>query len=298
MGLERYTARFLLEAKAAGRVFGRTLTIGRQNFFVTRPELAKLAHDFRFSDDEFLKASTPAELVYAEPFFKNVLGASEVESVDASAYEAATHVLDMNSPLPTHLRQRYNTVFEAGSLEHIFNFAVAIRNLMEALEVGGTLFIQTPANNYFGHGFYQFSPELFYRVLSSINGFEIKRMQVYEHFFPYHFFSTFRYAVADPEKVRKRVQLVNKRPTLLLIEARKTADVPIFNTLPQQSDYVQLWNKPGQPISALKPTCLQAGLLQKLYSIPLKWVGWLSLQYLGNPRNKPSLANKEFFRKQ
>src|SRR5436853_7806213 len=99
MGLERYTARFLLEAKAAGRVFGRTLTIGRQNFFVTRPELAKLAHDFRFSDDEFLKASTPAELVYAEPFFKNVLGASEVESVDASAYEAATHVLDMNSPL-------------------------------------------------------------------------------------------------------------------------------------------------------------------------------------------------------
>jgi hypothetical protein len=298
MGLEKYTARFLLEAKASGVSFGRTLTLGRQNFFVARPDLEKLAGDFRFSSAEFLNSFPAAELVFVEPFFKKILGASVIESMDASNYEAATHVHDMNTPLPSALRNKYDVVFEAGSLEHIFNFPIAIQNLMLAVRPGGYFFIQTPANNYFGHGLYQFSPELFYRVLSPANGFQIKRMQVFEHFFPGHFFAASRYAVTDPEKVRKRVQLVNNRPTLLLIEACKTADVPIFATPPQQSDYVQLWGQTGASPAAAEPTCFQNNLVQKLYSIPLKWVGSLLLQYFGNRKQKPALSNKEFFRKE
>ena len=33
----------------------------------------------------------------------------------------------------------------------------------------------TPANNFFGHGFYQFTPELFFRIFSAANGFEVER---------------------------------------------------------------------------------------------------------------------------
>jgi len=36
--------------------------------------------------------------------------------------------------------------------------------------------IHTPASNLCGHGFYQFSPELFYRALNATNGFEVERM--------------------------------------------------------------------------------------------------------------------------
>ena len=54
----------------------------------------------------------------------------------------------------------------------IFNFPVAIRNLMRMAKVGGQVFLTTPANNFCGHGFYQFSPELAYRIFALENGFE------------------------------------------------------------------------------------------------------------------------------
>lgn len=296
MGLEYYTTRFLLQARQAGASFGRVLTIGRQNFFVTRPQAEKLAREFSLQLQSFLSTEPATDLAYVEPFFRQLLGASAVESLDVSTYEGATHVHDMNAPLPEALRARYDTVFEAGSLEHIFNFPIAIRNLMEALKPGGRLFIQTPANNYFGHGFYQFSPELFYRVLSEENGFTVRRMQVFEHFYPSHFFATEAYEVADPARVKKRVQLVNKRPTLLLVEAQKTEEKKPFAKPPQQSDYVPLWQSGSAPAPPNpQPTVLQTNWKQKAYALPLKLFGALSLQYLVNRRNKPALSNREFF---
>ena len=296
MGLEYYTTRFLLQARAKVVNFGRTLTIGRQNFFVTGPQLKALAGEFALNLDSFFATEPKTELAYVEPFFKKVLGAPEVESLDVSTYEGATHVHDMNAPLPENLKNRFDTVFEAGSLEHIFNFPTAIGNLMQALKVGGQLFIQTPANNYFGHGFYQFSPELFYRVLGEQNGFAVRRMDVFEHFFPCHFFKTSTYEVSDPAVVKKRVQLVNNRPTLLLVQAEKTADKPIFQTPPQQSDYVPLWEGNSAPAAAPTPTCLTDNAKQRAYSLPLKAVGTLALQYAANTANKPALSNREFFK--
>jgi hypothetical protein len=34
----------------------------------------------------------------------------------------------------------------------------------------------TPANNQMGHGFYQFSPELFFRVFSQENGYLLRAL--------------------------------------------------------------------------------------------------------------------------
>ena len=62
---------------------------------------------------------------------------------------------------------QFDVVYDGGTLEHVFNFPVALRNAMELLRPGGRLFtIHTCANNLCGHGFYQFSRELFYRTLS------------------------------------------------------------------------------------------------------------------------------------
>lgn len=295
MGVDHYTARFLLQARAAGHGFGRTLTIGRQNFFVTRPQLDRLAGEFGFDSLEFLKSHRSEDLVYLEPFLAKVVGAGGVESIDASGYEAATHIHDMNRPLPEGLRGQFETVIEAGSLEHIFNFPTAIGNLMGALKPGGKLFIQTPANNYFGHGFYQFSPELFYRVLSEENGFRVERMELLEHFYPCHFFQTPLYQVADPAKVGKRVQLVNKTPSLLMIEATRIEVVEPFRTTPQQSDYVPLWD--SSTPAAPTPTCLTASWKDWVYRLPLGLFRSLWLQYRGGGGSPPSVKNREFFKR-
>jgi 2-polyprenyl-3-methyl-5-hydroxy-6-metoxy-1,4-benzoquinol methylase len=79
--------------------------------------------------------------------------------LDASPYEGADTIHDMNTPVPEAWHGRYDVV--SGSLEHIFNFSVAIANLANMLRVGGTIFVTTPVNNLMGHGVYQFSPELY-----------------------------------------------------------------------------------------------------------------------------------------
>ncbi len=103
---------------------------------------------------------------------------------------------------------------------------------------GGRLLWVTPANNFFGHGFYQFSPELLYRVLSPENGFEVEEMIAVEY-------GPLRnwYRVIDPTKKRDRVKLINKYPVQLIAIAKRISDVEPFSTIPQQSDYSAMWDK-------------------------------------------------------
>lgn len=54
---------------------------------------------------------------------------------------------------------------DGGALEHTFNVPVALTSYMEMVRVGGRLILVSPANDHFGHGFYQFSAELFYSAL-------------------------------------------------------------------------------------------------------------------------------------
>jgi hypothetical protein len=171
---------------------------------------------------------------YAENFF-HLLGAEIVESLDASSFEGATIIHDLNTPIPENLKNRFTTIIDGGLLEHVFNFPVAIKNCMEMLQVGGTFIISTITNNMMGHGFYQFSPELFYRVFSQENGFELNRMILYEN--PDHKW----YQVMDPAIVGCRVGVQNCKQIDLLIIAKKKAAIPIFLSYPQQSDYTQLW---------------------------------------------------------
>lgn len=295
MGIERNTARLLLQAQRAGAGFRKVLTVGRQNFFVNNREIQSLVREFSLPADR-ARALKADDLIYAEPFFRQLLGAEVVESVDASGYEGATHVHDLNYPLPSALKNAFDAVVDAGSLEHIMNFPAAIRSLMECVKPGGRLFIQTPANNYFGHGFYQFSPELFFRVFSEENGFQTERMIVFEHFFPAHFFASPWYEVTDPKAARKRVQLVNKRPVLLMVQALKLREAPIFAAVPQQSDYVSVWREGGDAGGKNSP-----GLLERVkhlaYRIPLRFTGHLWAQYAASRKFPPNLRNKVFFRR-
>jgi 2-polyprenyl-3-methyl-5-hydroxy-6-metoxy-1,4-benzoquinol methylase len=103
---------------------------------------------------------------HADGFCREFLGVAELDSIDYSAYEGATIMHDPNRPLPDELRGKFDAIIECGTLEHVFNFPVAIGNLMEMLKVGGYLFMTTVGNNLFGHGFYQFSAEIMYRIFT------------------------------------------------------------------------------------------------------------------------------------
>jgi hypothetical protein len=52
-----------------------------------------------------------------------------------------------------------------------------------------------------------------------------------------------RFEVADPEVIRRRVNLINSFPVLLFIQARRVAEQPVLAITPQQSDYLAMWAK-------------------------------------------------------
>jgi hypothetical protein len=87
-------------------------------------------------DDELIRRIFTKSNGYAEPLLTH-LGATEVHSYDYSAYKETTHLFDMNGQIPDETKEQYTTVFDRGSLEHVFNFPVAIKNCMEIVKVGG-----------------------------------------------------------------------------------------------------------------------------------------------------------------
>lgn len=257
MGIDRDTARFLLWARRQGVDFTRPLTIGRMGLHLS-------VGDLRTTFSEFGLRRTTSELDemftshagYADRFFTE-LGAERLTTLDASGFEGANIIHDLNRPIPTDWHEKYSVVFDGGTLEHVFHFPTALRNCLEMTSVGGHFITVTPANNYMGHGFYQFSPELYARVLGEANGFHLEKMIVVE------FGANRWHEVVDPAKVGHRVSLVNDRPTLLAVLARKTRRTEIFAQTPQQSDYASEWADWNHGVVASARPCREGERQQK-----------------------------------
>jgi hypothetical protein len=151
---------------------------------------------------------------------------------------------DLNEPVPGNLKNRFTAIVDGGTMEHIFNVPVAFKNCMEMLEIGGHYLAITPANNLFGHGFYQFSPELFFSLFKEHNGFKTKivilRVDGAKDW----------YEVLNPDTVKSRVFFKNDKPTNLMIIAEKISETGDVLKV-QQSDYEYTWgvnesNKEGK----------------------------------------------------
>jgi hypothetical protein len=267
MGFDRYSTRFVLLAKKKGVDLSRTLTLGRQELHLKKGELDLLLQEVGVSLSAEQRQEVARQLPYADGLLK-ALGAETLTTVDASAYEGASVIHDMNTPIPDSLAGRFTTVIDFGTLEHIFNFPVAVRNCMQLLSVGGTFLSATTANNYLGHGFYQFSPELFFRVFSKENGFELETMYLCEEHY-----TRYWYQVADPAVVRSRVELRNSLRTQMLVRARKIGDVVPFATTPQQSDYAQeLWQGRGPAPGAPGAVAINSALREIGRQCTPKWL--------------------------
>jgi len=268
----------MLEAKKNGVSFSSTLTLGRQTNNMMRSELAHLRKTYNIpeiSDPNYsLKYRS-----YADAFFYHYLDVNKLSVMDFSDYQDADIIHDMNYPISRDLEESFDAVIDGGTLEHVFNFPIAIANCMKMLKTGGSLFIFSMANNHCGHGFYQFSPELFFRIFQSENGFETKSVILVKHPFPGAELSRKQicFQVRDPAVSGRRSTLVTRLPLGIMVHAVKIGNKPVFEQYPQQSDYIGKWrDNKGQlqklhkrgAASALNP---EIGLLKLLWSrLPLR----------------------------
>jgi hypothetical protein len=236
-------------ARLRGVSFDQVLTLGHQSLRLFPAEVAFFRNAYQESFDSAvttLDRHTWDD--YVDGFLRDFLGAASISVLDASPFEGADTVHDMNIRVPKEWHGRYDVVIDGGSLEHIFDVPTAFANLADMLKVGGTIFINTPANNMMGHGFYQFSPELMFRIFSEANGFDLQNVLLYEARYPGLELTKKDtvYKVVDPDRIGQRVGLQNKRPVLMMVEAKKIREAQMFSTPPLQSDYVAMWNGSDQ----------------------------------------------------
>lgn len=229
MGIEIETAKFLVRCRSRGVSFRDIATLARHNLFVGNRELRQL-----FGRD--VETTPYNRYRYSERFFAE-LGAERITVIDNSRVEAPdAFVHDLNLPIPPELHSKFDTVLDLGTLEHVFNFPVALSSAMRMVKPGGHLIIATVGNNFTGHGFYQFSPELFFRALSAENGFEIEEMVACEYSPTRRWFT-----VIDPATHADRGCVVNAWPVILFLRAKRHSERELFSAYPQQSDYVAQW---------------------------------------------------------
>jgi SAM-dependent methyltransferase len=239
MGIDAQSLMLLGLARKRGCDFSEVLTVGRQSLQLEDRELILFLHSIR-RPDLAANVGTIKGDGYCEGLMRAVFGAKHVESVDASDFERASIVHDMNFPLPGD--RQFSVVLDFGCLEHIFNFPVAIENVIKSCKIDGHVIHALPSNNWCGHGFYQFSPELFFNLYSDRRGFRDTEVFLVELGRRAHW-----YRVRSTLDMKRRVNVINREKTYVFVLTRKfAAGISSIGTPLQQSDYVEKWNVADQ----------------------------------------------------
>ena len=170
-----------IEAKlVSGLVFdlnikGCCLELGRQTIRFNRQQFSDFLTDLDTNESRSVavkdtlnrlknayKDNGTGSTLSDEIFFKS-LGFEDVISVDLSSYQEASCKHDLNIPgLSKKLNAPVDFIIEAGTAEHIFHLPNYLENICESLSDGGVVVHLIPSQGYLDHGFYQFSPTVFF----------------------------------------------------------------------------------------------------------------------------------------
>ncbi|MBK1670986.1 hypothetical protein CKO28_23545 [Rhodovibrio sodomensis] len=227
---------------------GRILTIGRQILHRRRSLHSKQAADHAEVFADYIHRTHPSVAV---------------EALDGSAYEGAEIVHDLNVPIEPDsalAANTYDMVLDGGTLEHVANPLAGLYNYLTLLKEGGVLYVQTPATNYFGHGFYQFSSDFFYRFCNATGGAEVLDCFLEEHRLNNPALTRNRYYDApDPAHVNRRTMMHTRTPVLIHVVARKTGPTRLPHAL-VQSDYQTVWHGEKTRLASGRATGLAKSL--------------------------------------
>ena len=184
MGLGRSAIRTLLTENKRRALRGSILSLGRQDVFVTKPNLIEIMQDFGLEPSEYYpqilsrKESESKRGFISDQFLFKALGFDESKNSDVSNYEDADFLLDLNqAETPSELINQWDVVLDGGTIEHVFHTPNAMAHIFKLLKVGGRAIHMAPSSNHIDHGFYMFSPTFFWDYYVA-NGFEINVCQI------------------------------------------------------------------------------------------------------------------------
>ncbi len=163
-----------------------------------------------------------------ESFFRG-LGFSKVESLDISKSEGADIAFDLNqqSP-PENLRCRCDVLFDGGTLEHVFHVPNALANCSDMIRPDGWFVHLGPLDNWVDHGFYQFSPTIWFDWFMA-NNWEVTESTMIK------MGKEWSFSVLPPGKLGTAGEM-DKAPYMHYLVARKLSHATA-NAIPMQAYY-------------------------------------------------------------
>lgn len=217
---------------------GRSLMLGRQGFRIETAFRRQYERALKQAGYDTRRFDLLQEDGFSETLFRT-LGFGEIESMDASDYEGAQIVHDLNRPVPEALHGQFGFIFDGGTIEHVFDVPCALRNVFNMLRPGGVFVSANGMNGWVGHGMYQFNPELVWTFWRRGCGCEVHRClgltkepgQGRPLEFP------------DPAEKGIRLRLGKQIPegrSYLYYEVEKMPDSALGDAV-LQSDYVTRW---------------------------------------------------------
>lgn len=108
-------------------------------------------------------------------------------------------------------------------------------NISKLCEISGNIIHSLPANNNCGHGFWQFSPELFFNLYQKKNGFDETIIYLV------NLHDKKNWYVINKQNVGDRLELNSSEPLYIFVKTKKIAEAN-FNNI-HQSDYEFQWQK-------------------------------------------------------
>lgn len=113
----------------------------------------------------------PGDPLLFESFSLFDLLGCHCQALDLIAHLGVETPVDLSQPLPAAFHGVYDLVVDAGTIEHCFNAAESLKNMVRLLKKGGLALHSSPLN-WRGHGFYNFDPQLFHDFYEA-NGFRV-----------------------------------------------------------------------------------------------------------------------------
>lgn len=273
MGLSRAAIGWLIEEAQRRPFEGTILTLGVQNVAMTPSAFESLAH--RMGAILLPKPQTlPAPLVTGHVTANEVflrLGFERVMTTDVDGFEGCDLVFDLNADhVPEGHAGAYDMVLDAGTFEHVFHLPNAFRNVVAFAKPGGRIVHHAPSSNHIDHGFYMFSPTLFWDFYAA-NGMAVPRFDLVRY----------RFSATEPiswDVATYRAGALNKFMFgglgggcfgVALVAEKTDA---IGDILPQQGLYAQAWSDQTTP-GLDHDIAAKAGHMRNPWKMLLAWLG-------------------------
>jgi SAM-dependent methyltransferase len=248
MGISTGAIKLLLEEAVVRPFSNKVLTLGKQYIYTNANLLQKIASEANFKlvptqyqintdDGEYF---TNRQFITDESFFK-AIGFSSISRLDYSDYEGADMIQDLNHNTVTEdVNKQFDMIFDGGTFEHVFNINNAFACIHKLLKVGGRIIHHSPSSNRIDHGFYMFSPTLFWDYYTA-NNYNIIKFYICSSSDYYSSSMTcYEYIPGCLDNVSMGF-LDNKKYIIWCIVEKLASST--CNVIPQQGLCVATWNK-------------------------------------------------------